>query len=131
MCQADPIEEFRKLQSKIKSEINSRQKGLLLVEMGNKAQEWLNDVRDPVRSALDAILEDISNQSSRETIILNTIFILTYPDDCLGITKRVEEIEDIQGARRHVGNLLNKIKEHLQLDDSPNSPIVKLCKRYN
>lgn len=133
MCQANPEEEFIGLQNQIKGKVNPRQKGQLLIQMGDKAREWLEQMEGPVKSVLTDVFTRVPDEDNRVTIILNTLFILAYPEDCLGITKRVEEIADIEGVRNAgiIGPLLNGIKTHLKLGDDSDSPIAELCNRYN
>jgi hypothetical protein len=130
MCQANPVEEFKVLQSQIKDAVNPRQKGRLLLDLGNNALGWFEQMDGPVRVVLDHIFTRIPNEDDKITIILNILRILVSPEDCLGVTKRVEEIENIKGVRNaDVGNLLAEIKTHLKLTDNY-SPIVILSKRY-
>jgi hypothetical protein len=84
----------------------------------------------PIWGVLDHIFTRIPDEDDKIIIILNTLRILASPEDCLGVTKRVEEIENIEGVRNaDVGNLLAEIKTHLKLTDNY-SPIVILSKRY-
>jgi hypothetical protein len=132
MCQANPEKEFIDLQNQIKGKVNPRQKGQLLIQMGNKARGWLEQMEGPVKSALTNVFTKVPDEDNQVTIILNTLFILAYPEDCLGITKRIEEIQDIPGVSNvDVGNLLKGVKAYLKLGDDSDSPIAELCNRYN
>ncbi|MDR1366681.1 MAG: hypothetical protein LBJ13_02105 [Puniceicoccales bacterium] len=130
ICQADPVEEIRDLQNKLKSGVSRIQKRKLLQEMEDRAFNWHGEINGSIKSVVDNIFSRTQSQDDRKIIILNTLLLLAFPEDCLGVTKLIEEIKDIKGVRNtDIGNLLNGIKEHLRLSEDF-SPIVIFSKRY-
>jgi hypothetical protein len=134
MCQADLVNEIKDLQNQLKGGVNRIQKRRLLQEMEKKASDALRDKDKLITHFVGDILskvEDNEEDENKKIIILNTLLLLAFPEDCLGVTKLVEEMKDIKGVSNiDIGKLLTKIKEHLGLSGDY-SPIVIMCKRYN
>ncbi|MDR0417868.1 MAG: hypothetical protein LBH08_00310 [Puniceicoccales bacterium] len=140
MCQAagqaNFVKEAEDLRNQIKNAKSLIQKARFLKVMAGKAEEWLGQMDESIQEVVSIMTKGMGEEvkDNKEIIIINILRIFGSPDDYFSVTKRVEEIECIEGVKRaSVGKLLNSMKECLGLNDKngEGAPIVELSKRYS
>jgi hypothetical protein len=127
MCQASLGDQVRGLQDQIDNGVNV----IIMTDLLSKMVGIVQKNGAVVKTILKKDTFPNVTPEDKEIININTFLLLAFPNYCLRVTQLVEEIEDLEGVSKgDIKAFLGEIKEHLKLDDSSDSPIARLHKRY-